>query len=131
MRLQQSLVDVLKAHRLQITRAHLAGNFDVAFDLALYALGIELFRGFRYHTNPLEFRATEANPRSSLNDLAGTPADRLLQTHGCALDLDWLQLPPAQQVPPTSELPVLATSHSPVLASRPELRFSTDGVWCR
>jgi len=29
----QSLVDDLKAHRLQITRAHLAANYDVAFDL--------------------------------------------------------------------------------------------------
>jgi ParB family chromosome partitioning protein len=38
----QSLVDDLKAHRLQITRAHLAGDFDVAFDLALYALSIDL-----------------------------------------------------------------------------------------
>ena len=33
----QSLVDDLKVHRHQITRAHLAGNFGVAFDLALYA----------------------------------------------------------------------------------------------
>ena len=31
----QSLVDNLKAHRLQVTRAHLAANFEVAFDLAL------------------------------------------------------------------------------------------------
>jgi ParB family transcriptional regulator, chromosome partitioning protein len=92
----QLLVDDLKAHRLQITKAHLAADFEVAFDLALYALGIELFRGFRYHTNPLELRATEANRRSSLNDLSGTPADRLLEAHGSALDLDWLKLPPAQ-----------------------------------
>ena len=34
----QMLVDDLKAYRHQITRAHLAANFDVAFDLALYAL---------------------------------------------------------------------------------------------
>jgi hypothetical protein len=33
----QVLVDDLKAHRLQITRAHLAGDFGVAFDLALYS----------------------------------------------------------------------------------------------
>jgi ParB family transcriptional regulator, chromosome partitioning protein len=36
--LSQLLVDDLKAHRLQIARAHLAGDFGVAFDLVLYAL---------------------------------------------------------------------------------------------
>ena len=39
----QRLVDDLKAHRLQITRAHLAADFAVAFDLALYALCADLF----------------------------------------------------------------------------------------
>jgi hypothetical protein len=34
--LSQSLVDDLKAHRLQIMGTHLAGKFGVAFDLALY-----------------------------------------------------------------------------------------------
>jgi ParB family transcriptional regulator, chromosome partitioning protein len=92
----QSLVDDLKAHRLQITRAHLAGNFEVAFDLALYALCVDLFEHVGYRSHPLELRATETAPRCSLNDLSGTPADRLLETHGCALDLDWLQLPPAE-----------------------------------
>ena len=72
----QSLVDDLKAHRHQITRAHLAGNFEVAFDLALYALCTDVFDRFRYHTNPLDLRAIEAAPRSSLNDLGGTrPTD--------------------------------------------------------
>jgi ParB family transcriptional regulator, chromosome partitioning protein len=34
----QLLIDDLKAHRLQITRAHLAAEFTVAFDLALYGV---------------------------------------------------------------------------------------------
>jgi ParB family chromosome partitioning protein len=92
----QSLVDDLKAHRHQITRAHLAGNFEVAFDLALYALCVDLFPDFRYHARPLDLRAIEAAPRSSLNDLTSTPADQLIESHGIALDLDWLKLPPAQ-----------------------------------
>jgi ParB family transcriptional regulator, chromosome partitioning protein len=98
------MVDALKALRLQITRAHLAGDFGVAFDLALYALSVDLFDRFPYHSNPLELRATETAPRSSLKDLSGTPADRLLEAHGCALDLDWLQLPPAQGFAPLSAL---------------------------
>ena len=101
----QSLVDNLKAHRLQITRAHLAGDFGVAFDLALYALCLDLFDGFRYHPRPLELHATESQPRCSLNDLSGTPADRLIETLGSALDLDWLKLPPAEGFAALSALP--------------------------
>jgi hypothetical protein len=100
------LVDDLKAHRLQITKAHLAGGFGVAFDLALYALGIELFRQIGYFVNPLELRANETNPNSALNDLAGTPADRLLKARKAALDLDWLELPEAQAFAALSALPV-------------------------
>ena len=101
----QLLVDDLKAHRHQITRAHLAGNFAVAFDLALYSLCVDLFDRFRHHPPPLELRATEAHPRSSLNDLSGTPADRLIEAQGAALDLDWLKLSPAQGFAALSALP--------------------------
>ena len=44
-------------------------------------------------------------PRSSLNDLSGTAADRLLETHRNALDLDWLELPPAEGSPRSRRLP--------------------------
>jgi ParB family chromosome partitioning protein len=91
----QLLVDDLKAHRLQITSAHLAGDFDVAFDLALYALCADLFERFGYRSRPLDLRATETPLRSSLNDLSGTPTDRLLEAQRRGLDLDWLKLPPA------------------------------------
>ena len=89
----QLLVDDLKAYRLQITRAHLAADFDVAFDLALYALCVDLFERFGYRSHPLDLRATETPLHSSLNDLSGTPAERLLEAQGNALDLDWLKLP--------------------------------------
>ena len=89
----QLLVDDLKAHRLQITRAHLAADFDVAFDLALYALSVDLFERFGYRSHPLDLRATPTPLHSSLNDLSGTPAERLLEAQGNALDLDWLKLP--------------------------------------
>ena len=99
------LVDDLKAHRLQITRAHLAADFEVAFDLALYSLCVDLFDRFRYRSHPLDLRATEAAPRSSLNDLSGTPADQLIEAHGSALDLDWLKLPPAEGFAALAALP--------------------------
>jgi ParB family chromosome partitioning protein len=75
----QMLVDDLKAHRLQITRAHLAGDFGVAFDLALYSLCVDLFERFGYRSHPLDLRAIESELHSSLNDLSGTPADCLLK----------------------------------------------------
>ncbi|HVB17304.1 MAG TPA: hypothetical protein VNF04_12275, partial [Stellaceae bacterium] len=100
----QVLVDDLKAHRLQMTRAHLAADFGVAFDLALYSLSVDLlYRGYR--ERPLDLRATETPLRSSLNDLAGTPADRLLDAHRSALDTGWLSLPPAQAFAALSALP--------------------------
>jgi ParB family transcriptional regulator, chromosome partitioning protein len=101
----QSLVDDLKAHRHQITRAHLAGNFAVAFDLALYALCTEVFDHFRLRSSSIELRATEAAPGSSLNDLGGTAADRLLEAQRAALDLDWLNLPPAHGFAALAVLP--------------------------
>jgi len=103
----QALVDDLKAHRLQIARAHLAGDFGVAFDLALYALCTDLCdRGWR--SRPLDLRAVEVRPSSSLNDLARTPADRLLKAHQKALDLDWLSLPPAEGFAALAGLPAAA-----------------------
>jgi ParB family transcriptional regulator, chromosome partitioning protein len=105
----QLLVDDLKAHRHQITRAHLAANFEVAFNLALYTLCADLFRDFGYHARalePLDLRAIEAEPRNSLNDLSGTPADRWLDAQKQALDLDWLQLPPAQGFEALAALPL-------------------------
>ncbi|MGH7096856.1 MAG: hypothetical protein ACREE4_04225 [Stellaceae bacterium] len=102
--LGQTLVEDLKAHRLQITRAYLSGDFAVAFDLALYALCADLF-SLGYRTLPLELRATESPLRSSLNDLSGTPADRLLEAQRKALDLGWLELPPAEGCAALAALP--------------------------
>jgi ParB family chromosome partitioning protein len=63
----QMLVDDLKAHRLQIARAHLAGDFGVAFDLALYSLSVDLFERFGYRSHPLDLRSIESELHSSLN----------------------------------------------------------------
>jgi ParB family chromosome partitioning protein len=101
----QLLIDDLKAHRLQITRSHLASDFDVAFDLALYALCVDLFERFGYRSHSLDLRAIDTPLRSSLNDLSGTPADRLLEAQGNALDLDWLKLPPAEGFAALAALP--------------------------
>src|SRR6202007_1316425 len=49
---------------------------------------------------------TECAPRSSLNDLSGTPADRLLEAQQSALDFDWLQLPPSKAFAALAALPM-------------------------
>jgi ParB family chromosome partitioning protein len=101
----QLLVDDLKAHRLQITRGYLAENFEVAFDLALYTLCVDLLDYYRYRSRPLDLRATENQSRSSLNDLAGTGADGWLTTERQVLELDWLKLPPAEGFAVLAALP--------------------------
>jgi ParB family transcriptional regulator, chromosome partitioning protein len=100
----RTLTAAMKAHRLQIAKAHLAADFGVAFDLALYSLCADLLhRG--YHSRPLDLRAIETRPRSTLNDLAGTPADRLLEAREKALDIGWLSLPPAEGFAALAALP--------------------------
>jgi ParB family transcriptional regulator, chromosome partitioning protein len=101
----QMLVDDLKAHRLQITRAYLAADFEVAFDLTLYTLCTDLLEPFGYRHHPLDLRTSETALRSSLNDLTGTPADRWLATQKAVLDLGWLKLPPAQGFAALAALP--------------------------
>jgi ParB family transcriptional regulator, chromosome partitioning protein len=104
----QSLVDDLKAHRQQITRAHLAGDFDVAFDLALYWLAVDLLELFSCRTRSLDLKATEVPSRSSLNDLPGTAADQLLEAHRKTLPVGWLRLPPADGFAALAALPMEA-----------------------
>jgi ParB family chromosome partitioning protein len=79
----------------------------VAFDFALYSLCVDLLE-LGYRSRPLELRAVETRPQSSLNDLAGTPADRLLEAHKNALDVNWLTLPPAEGFAALAALPLEA-----------------------
>jgi ParB family chromosome partitioning protein len=126
----QGHVDDLKAYRLQITRAYLAGDFTVAFDLALYTLCTDLI-GHGYRDRSLDLRAIETSLRSTLNDLAGTPADRLLTAHEAALDTAWLDLPPAQGFAALSALPAEAKQRlfawCVVLTLKPQLAIE-DGA---
>ena len=127
----QLLVDDLKAHRLQITKAHLAGDFGVAFDLALYALCVDLFERFGYRPHPLDLRAIEARLHNSFNDLAGSPADGLLEAHKSTLDFDWLKLRPAEGFAALAALPTEAKqrlfARCIALCLKPQLAIK-DGV---
>jgi ParB family transcriptional regulator, chromosome partitioning protein len=91
----QALIDDLKAHRLQITKAHLAGDFETAFDVSLYSLCIGVLH-LGYRANPLDLRAVQTHADSSLGDLKDTPAAERLAARREGLDLAWLSLPPAE-----------------------------------
>jgi ParB family chromosome partitioning protein len=91
----QGLIDDLKAHRLQITKARLAEDFETAFDLALYSLCIDVLH-LGYRADPLDLRANQTHERSSLGDLKDTPAAQRLAARHEALHLAWLSLPPAE-----------------------------------
>lgn len=91
----QVLIDDLKVHRLQIIKAHLAGDFETAFDVALYSLCIDILH-LGYRANPLDLRAVQTHEYSSLSDLKDTPAAQLLATRRERLDLAWLSLPPSE-----------------------------------
>ena len=54
------------------------------------------FRDRGDRSRPLDCGPSRPGPRSSVNDLAGTPADRLLEALKKALDLHRLPLPPAE-----------------------------------
>src|SRR3546814_515980 len=91
----QGLIDDLKAHRLQITKAHLAEDFEAAFDVALYSLCTDILH-LGYRADPLDLRAVQVQEHSSLGDLKDTPAAQRLAARREALHLAWLSLPPAE-----------------------------------
>ena len=91
----QGLIDDLKAHRLQITKAHLAEDFETAFDLALYSLCVDILH-LGYRADPLNLRAVQTREHSSLGDLKDTPAAQRLAARREALHPTWLSLPPAE-----------------------------------
>lgn len=91
----KALAEDLKAYRLQMAKAHLAGHFDVAFDAMLYSLCMCVLRG-GYFGNPLSVPASPTRMDSSLNDLGETPASALLDDRRATLATSWMNLEPAE-----------------------------------
>ena len=92
MGLSAALADDLRAIRHQILKAHLAGDFEIAFDLNLYSLCTSVFAvGCRLR--PVDLSVTPAMNQSSAAHLTGTVAEKMLETQKKALRLDWMQLP--------------------------------------
>ena len=88
----KSHAEDLTAHRQQIARAKLAGDFTVAFDLVLYCLCVDRL-SFGFHQRPLDVTTGDAARTSSLDDLGRTPAAVELDEAYKMLDLSWTEGP--------------------------------------
>lgn len=89
--LSAALADDLRAIRHQVLQAHLAGDFETAFDLNLYSMCQHVFvTGYR--AKPIDLSITPAFVSHSANHLAGTVAEKMLEALKGNLRLDWLSL---------------------------------------
>ena len=92
MGLSAALADDLRAIRHQILKAHLAGDFETAFNLNLYSLCNSVF-AVGYRPKPIDLSVTSAMNQGSAAHLTGTVAEKMLEAQRKALRLDWMQLP--------------------------------------
>lgn len=86
----KSHAEDLTAHRQLIARANLAGDFSVAFDLALYCMCVDRLVG-GYQDLPLELTTGDAGIRSSLDDMGSAPAAAEIEALRADLDFTWMQ----------------------------------------
>ena len=88
------LADDLRAVRTTLVKAHLSGDFEAAFDLALFQLARAVFKE-RYRADALDiaFRETAERPptRASDDDFAAwSPGEAMLAEHS-GLSLGWME----------------------------------------
>ena len=88
------LADDLRAVRTTLVKAHLARNFEAAFDLTLFQLARAAFTE-GYHTNSLDIavRETADRPPSRMNDedfAAWSPGEAMIAERS-GLSLDWME----------------------------------------
>ncbi|NKB55100.1 MAG: hypothetical protein GKS00_02085 [Alphaproteobacteria bacterium] len=102
--LSQVHIDDLTAHRLQITKAHLAKDYRTAFDVALFSMCMSVLQTYARGL-PLDLRLLETRMTSSLDDLKDTAADQMLKARRDGLSLAWLNLPADEAFDAMSALP--------------------------
>ena len=88
------LADDLRAVRTTLVKAHLSGDFEAAFDLALFQLARAVFTdGYRANALDIAFRETAERPPSRASDddfAAWSPGEAMLAEHS-GLSLDWME----------------------------------------
>ena len=89
------LADDLRSVRTALVKAKLAGDFEAAFDLALFQMGRAVFTP-GYHDHPLDIavKATPDRPNTRMNDADfadWSPGEAMLEDRS-HLSLDWLTI---------------------------------------
>ena len=89
------LADDLRAIRTALVKAHLAGDFEAAFDLILFQLGRSVFtNGYKSHALDIAIRDTADRPMTRMNDedfAAWSPGEAMLEDRS-ELAFDWLAI---------------------------------------
>lgn len=100
-----SLADDLRATRQHILRAHLAADFEVAFDAMLYALCEQaLGRSYNNEALDISIRPFQAQNREVLH--GDTVAQKMLEALEQDLATDWMKLEKPEDFRAMSALPV-------------------------
>ena len=89
------LADDLRSIRTALVKAHLAGDFEAAFDLALFQMGRAVFApGYHAHALDIAVKETPDRPNTRMNDAdfaAWSPGEAMLEDRS-NLRLDWLEI---------------------------------------
>ncbi len=89
------LADDLRSIRTALVKAKLAGDFEAAFDLALFQMGRAVFApGYHEHALDIAVKETPDRPNTRVNDADFTdwsPGEAMLE-HRSHLSMDWLEI---------------------------------------
>ena len=89
------LADDLRSVRTALVKAKLAGDFEAAFDLALFQMGRAVFApGYRDHALDIAVKETPDRPTTRMNDADfadWSPGEAMLEDRS-HLSLDWLTI---------------------------------------
>ena len=89
------LADDLRAIRTALIKAHLAGDFEAAFDLMVFQMGRAVFaRGYHDQALDIEVKETPDRPMTRMNEaeFAGwSPGEAMLEDRS-HLSFDWLEI---------------------------------------
>ncbi len=89
------LADDLRSIRAALVKAKLAGDFEAAFDLALFQMGRAVFApGYRDHALDIAVKETPDRPNARMNDADfadWSPGEAMLEDRS-HLSMDWLEI---------------------------------------
>ena len=89
------LADDLRSVRTALVKAHLAGDFEAAFDLMLFQMGRAVFTpGYHDHALDIAVRETADRPKMRMNEAEfadSSPGEAMLEDRS-HLSFDWLEI---------------------------------------